>query len=89
MGVPIAAQWVKNLTSTYEDRGSIPDLSQWVKGSAVAMSFGGGHRCSVDLALLWRRLAAAALIGPLDWEHPYAASVAPPKKKERKKRKRK
>ena len=37
---------------------------------------------------LWRRLAAAAPIGPLAWEPPYAAGVALEKtKKKRKKRK--
>ena len=30
-GVPIVAQWVKNLTSTRENVGSIPALTQWVK----------------------------------------------------------
>ena len=46
-----------------------------------------GRRRGSDLALLWLwcRLAAAALIGPLAWEPPYAAGVAlkspPPKKK--------
>ena len=28
-GLPIVAQWVKNLTSTPEDEGSIPGLTQW------------------------------------------------------------
>ena len=35
-------------------------------------------RCGLDLTLLWLwcRLAAVALIGPLAWELPYAASAA-------------
>ena len=42
------------------------------------MNCGVGHRHSSDLALLWLwyRLAATALIGPLDWELPYATGVA-------------
>ena len=56
------AQWVTNLTSIYEDLGSIPELAQWV-GDAV-------------LLWLWCRLAAVALIHPLAWELPYATDVA-------------
>ena len=38
---------------------------------------------------LWRRLAAAALIGPLAWEPPYAAGAALEKTKKTKKKKEK
>ena len=45
----------------------------------------------MDLALLWLwcRMAAAVLIGPLAWEHPYAmnAALKTPKKKKKKKKK--
>ena len=30
-GVPIVAQWVKNLTSIHEDVGLIPGLTWWVE----------------------------------------------------------
>ena len=47
------------------------------------MSYGAGHRHSSDLALmwLWSRPVAAAPIGPLVWEPPYATAVALKKKK--------
>ena len=42
------------------------------------MSCGVGHRCGLDLALLWRwhRIAAAAPGQSLAWELPYAMGVA-------------
>ena len=51
------------------------------------MSSGIGHRLGLDpkLLWLWRRLAAAAPIGPLDWELPYATGVAPKRKRKKKK----
>ena len=53
------------------------------------MSYGVGHRFSSDLALLWlwRRPAAAAPIGPLSWEPPYALGAALEKTKRQKKKK--
>ena len=52
-GVPIVVQWIKNLTSIHEDGGSVPGLTQWVKGSGVALSSGVDCRYGLDLALLW------------------------------------
>ena len=36
-GVPVMAQWVKNLISVCED-----GLAHWVKGSGIAVSCGAG-----------------------------------------------
>ena len=41
------------------------------------MSCSIGRRHGLDLVLLWHRLAAAALIGPLAWKHPYTAHAPP------------
>ena len=48
------------------------------------MSCDGGQRQGLDLAWLWRRLAAVALIRPLAWEPPYAAGAALKKKAKKK-----
>ena len=42
-----------NLTRNHVVAGSIPGLTQWVKGSGVAMSCGVGCRRSSDPTLLW------------------------------------
>ena len=66
------AQRVTDSTSTHEDVDSIPSLAS-LSGLRI-------RHCSRSLILallwLWRRVAAAALIGPLAWERPYAKGVA-------------
>ena len=69
---------IKNPTIIHEDVGSIPSLTQWVKGSSVAVSCGVGHRLGSDpeLLWLWHKQAAVALIQPLAWELPSAMGAA-------------
>ena len=63
------AQQVKNPTDIREDVGLIPSLAQWIKDPV--------------LLWLWCRQAAAALIGPLARELPYATGVSRKKKKKK------
>ena len=55
-------------------------------GSGIAVSFGVGRRHGSYLALLWLWLgpAAAAPIGPLAWELPYAEGAALKRQKDKK-----
>ena len=48
------------------------------------MSCGAGHRCGLDLVLLWLWLAAVALIRSLAWEPLYAMGAALKSKKKKK-----
>ena len=54
------------------------------KDPLYPMSCGAGRRCGLDVALLWLwcRPAAAAPIGPLTWELPYATGTTIKKKKQ-------
>ena len=63
-GVPIVVQRAKNLTSTQEGVGSIPDFALWVKDPAL-MQAAKQVADAPDAAQIqrrWRRSPAAALI---------------------------
>ena len=64
-----------NLTRNPEVAGSILGLAQWLRIQHCHEG-GVGRKRGSDLALLWCRQAAAAPIGPLAWEPPYASGVA-------------
>ena len=57
--------------------------------SGIAVSCGVDNRCALDLALLWLwcRPAAAAWIGPLAWDPPYAVGAGLKRQKTKTKKK--
>ena len=72
------AQQVKNPTSIHENAGLIPGLTQWVKDIALLQVAVLGHRCTLNLALLWlwHRPAAASPIRSVAWKFPHVTSAA-------------
>ena len=80
-GIPIMAQqkriWLVSMRTQVQSLASLNELR-----IRIAVSCGIGHRCSLDMTLLWlrQRLAAIALTGPLAWEPPYAVALKRPKK---------
>ena len=50
----------------------------------IAVSCGVGRRCGSDLAWMWCRLAAVALMRPLAWEPLYAEGMALKSKRQKK-----
>ena len=97
----INSKWLKNLTNRsfhhgsvvnapkiHEDMGrSLALLSGLRIWCCVNSSVGSRHGSDLALLWLWYRPAAAALIGSLAWEPPYAMDVAMKRLKDQKKKK--
>ena len=82
------AQQLTSLTSIQEDKGSIPDLPQWIKDLGVAMSHTARrHSSDPELLWLWHRPGATAPIRPPAWEPPCAEGAALEEAKEKKRKK--
>ena len=78
-----------NPTGNHKVLGPWPCSVGW--GSGIAVSCGVGHRCGLDLALLWFwcRPVATAPIVPLAWEPPHATGAVLEKTERPKKKKKK
>ena len=81
-GVPTATQQ-KRIRLVSIGCGFDPWPRSEAQGSGVGVSWGVGHRHALDPVWLWlwRRPAAAAPIGPLAWEPPWAVGAGPKKTK--------
>ena len=69
----------QQVTSLREDTGLILGLTQEAKDPVLPCEL--QSRLQMLLLWLWYRLSAAAPIGPLAWEPPYAAGEALKRKK--------
>ena len=77
LGVPVVVQQKQirlvSVRMLVRSLASLSGLRVW-----CCVSCGVGHRCGLDLALLWLwfRPAATAPIQPLPWEPPYTVGAA-------------